>query len=543
VTASAGSASLLPGLAVLLPALAVPGIYLFDDRPNAREAVTFLAALALLVVTGLAAAGVLGGARFVTDLGTLGVGVGLVLRADPLGAFFATLAAFLWLVTSLYSVGYMRGLDEGDQTRYFAAFAASLAATMGVAFAANLLTLFVFYELLTVATYPLVAHAGDEAARGAARKYLAYTLGGGLAVFAGTVLVLLAAGSTTFAPGGIAALAGADPLVARAAFACLAAGFGVKTALLPFQSWLPSAMVAPTPVSGLLHAVAVVKSGAFGLARVVLFVFGPDLTGSLGAGAALATVAALTAVLAGVVALRQTKLKRALAYSTVSQLSYIALGLGVGHPLAAFGAILHVAAHAFMKITLFFGAGALYVETGVQYLDGLPGIARRMPATAAAFGVAAVGLAGLPLVAGFLSKLYLVLGSVRAGRPLLAGALLVAGFLKLLLFWPMLSAAFFGSDPGTPATRSGEPPGVVTDGGDHDGDDETIAGDRHDDPAGPPGGWERRTPRTEGSLPLVLPVLVVAACAVVLGVVPSVTPPWDLAAAAVREAFGTGVIP
>jgi NADH-quinone oxidoreductase subunit L/multicomponent Na+:H+ antiporter subunit D len=534
---TASTPSLLPGLAVLLPALAVPGIYPFDGRPNAREAVTFLAALSLLGVTGLAAAGVLGGTRHVMDLGPLGVGTGLVLRTDPLGALFATLAAFLWLVTSLYSVGYLRGLNEHDQTRYFAAFAASLAATMGVAFAANLLTLFVFYELLTVATYPLVAHAGTEGARGAARKYLAYTLGGGVVVFVGTVLVLVVAGSVTFAPGGIAALADADPLAARAAFACLAAGFGVKTALLPFQSWLPSAMVAPTPVSGLLHAVAVVKSGAFGLARVVLFVFGPDLTASLGGGTALAVVAALTAVLAGVVALRQTKLKRALAYSTISQLSYIALGLGVGHPLAVFGALLHVAAHAFMKITLFFGVGALYVETGIEYLDGLPGVARRMPATATAFGVAAVGLAGLPLLAGFVSKLYLVLGSFHAGQPLLAGALLVAGFLKLLLFWPMLSAMFFGSEPGTPATEA-----VATDGGDHD-DGETTVSDHRDHPSVPPGGWERRTPGTEGSLALVLPVLVAAVCAVVLGVVPSLTPLWDLAAATVREAFATGVFP
>ena len=520
----------LPGLAVLVPALAVPAIYLFDDRPNAREAVTFVAALSLLGVTGLLASSVLAGARPTTDLGPLGVGVRLLLRADPLAAFFATLAAFLWVVTSCYSVGYMRGLDEHDQTRYFAAFAASIAATMGVAFAGNLLTLFVAYELLTVATYPLVVHAEDDAARGAGRKYLAYTLGGGVAVFAGFALVHTLVGPVDFVAGGVPALAGADPTLARAAFACLAAGFGVKTALLPFQSWLPSAMVAPTPVSGLLHAVAVVKSGAFGLARVVLYVFGPDLVADLGVGEVLAAVAATTAILAGVVALRQSKLKRALAYSTVSQLSYIALGLGVGSPLAVFGAVLHVAAHAFMKITLFFGVGALYVETGVQYLDGLPGVARRLPATTTAFAVTAAGLAGLPLVAGFVSKLFLLVGTAGAGFPVLAGALVVAGFLKLLLFWPMLSAAFFDGEPHTPANRDGG--AALADGG-HGGDGHAV----------PAGGWERRTPLTEGWWPLVLPAVVTAVCAVVLGTVPTLTPPWELAVAVVRDVFGPGVGP
>jgi NADH-quinone oxidoreductase subunit L/multicomponent Na+:H+ antiporter subunit D len=419
-------------------------------------------------------------------------------------------------VTSVYSVGYVRGHDEAHQTRYFAAFAASIAATIGVAFSANLLTLFVFYELLTVATYPLVVHAGTAEARAAGREYLAYTLGGGAAIFAGLLLVQVVAGSVAFVPGGLDGLA-ADPLLSRAAFGLLAVGFAVKTAVMPLHGWLPTAMVAPTPVSGLLHAVAVVKSGAFGLGRVVMYTFGPETVTDLGVGRPLAYAAAATMVLAGLVALRQRRLKRALAYSTISQLSYIALGFALVQPLAAFGALLHVVAHAFMKITLFFCAGLLYVESHVTTVDELPGVARRHPATLVAFAVGAAGLAGFPFVAGFVSKWYLVLGSLEADALVLAAAFLVAGALKLLLFWPMLASAFFGRGDPAPSRAP-----RAADGG------YAAAGQEE---------WAARGPLTESSGALLGPILVVAAGAVVLGVVPDWFPTWDLAWAVVAEVF------
>jgi NADH-quinone oxidoreductase subunit L/multicomponent Na+:H+ antiporter subunit D len=508
--------SLLPLLAVLVPAAAVPAIYALDSRPNAREGVTFLAAVGLLGVVTAATEPVLSGTQLIFDAGLFLLGSGLTLRADAFGTLFASLAAVLWLVTSVYSVGYVRALEEHAQTRYFAAFAASLAATMGVAFAGNLLTLFVFYELLTLATYPLVTHAETPEARAAGRTYLAYTLGGGVSILGGIVLVAVLAGTTTFTPGGLAEIATADPTLARTAFGLLAAGFAVKTAVIPLHGWLPQAMVAPTPVSGLLHAVAVVKSGAFGLGRVVLYVFGPETVADLGVGTPLAVAAAATAVLAGVLALQQAKIKRALAYSTVSQLSYIALGFALEARLAVLGALLHVVAHAFMKITLFFVAGVVSVETGVEYLDGISGIARRLPATMTAFAVGAAGLAGMPLLAGFVSKLHLVVGAFTVGAVPFGAVYLVAGTLKLLLFWPIISAAFVSGGPPLPTLSA-------------DGRGGSGTGRE----------WERRRPRTETRLTLLGPILFVASAVVVLGIVPDAVPLFDLAALTVQEVFGS----
>jgi NADH-quinone oxidoreductase subunit L/multicomponent Na+:H+ antiporter subunit D len=441
-----------PLIAVLVSLVAVGAILASRRRPNVREGWTLLAAVGKFAVVASMLPGVLAGEVYVTDLGVLLPGeapVSFLLRADPLGMLFATLASLLWIVTSLYSIGYMRGLGEHAQTRYFASFAASLAAAVGVAFGGNLVTVFVFYELLTVATYPLVTHDETAEARAAGRKYLAYTFGGGVAVLAGTVLVYVLAGTVAFEPGGIAALGTADPTPARAAFALLAGGFGVKAALMPLHSWLPDAMVAPTPVSGLLHAVAVVKSGVFGIARVVLEVFGPETVADIGAGVPLAAVAAATLLIASVIALRKDNLKRRLAYSTVSQLSYIVLGLGVGvyagGGRALIGGLLHIPAHAFMKLTLFFCAGAIHVETHTDDISEMAGIGRRMPLTMAAFGVAAAGMAGIPLIAGFVSKYYLLVGSVGAGGTVFAVALLVSGVLNVAYFWPIVYAAFFES--------------------------------------------------------------------------------------------------
>ena len=445
--------SLRPLAAVLVPAIAIVPILLSGRRPNLRESWTVLAALGAFGIVASMVPGVLSGSVYVTRLGTFLPDVQFTLRVDPLGLLFGLLASLLWVITSFYSMGYMRGLDEHAQTRYFAAFAASVASAVGVAFASNLFVIFVFYELLTVATYPLVTHDETDQARAAGRKYLTYTFGGGVAVFAGAVLVYWLTGGVAFTPGGIADLANADPMIARLAFALLAGGFGVKAALMPLHSWLPDAMVAPTPVSGLLHAVAVVKSGVFGIARVVLDIYGPGLVGELGMGTILAAVAAFTLVVASVIALRQDNLKRRLAFSTVSQLSYIVLGLAVGavavgspgkaSAFALVGGLLHIPAHAFMKLTLFFCAGALHVETHTDDISNMAGIGRRMPITMGAFAVAAAGMAGIPLVAGFVSKYFLLIGSVSAGGTIYAVALLVSGVLNIAYFWPVVYTAFF----------------------------------------------------------------------------------------------------
>ena len=516
----------LPVSIVLVPLVAVVPILLSGSRPNLREAWTVLAGLLTLGLTAWAATATIDGVVYETTLGEIVRGTPLAFRVDAMGGLFALLASFLWVVASVYSVGYVRGLGEDHQARYFAAFAASIATTMGVALAANLLTLFVFYELLTLATYPLVTHHGDAEARRAGRKYLAYTLSGGVAILAGIVLVSAETGSVDFVGGGLAGLE-SDPLVATVAYALLVVGFGVKAAVVPLHAWLPDAMVAPTPVSGLLHAVAVVKSGVFGLARVVLFVFGVGTVRSLGLDLPLALAAAATMLLAGVLALRQDKLKRGLAYSTVSQLSYIVLGIALLTPAAVFGALLHLVAHAFMKITLFFVAGAIYVETDVEYVGEMAGIWRRLPATMTAFAIGSAGLVGLPAVAGFVSKWYLVIGALESEVTLFAAVFLAAGLLKLLFFWPVLLNAFAGREALAGfrplADRADEDHAVETDGG-HDSDTD----------------WDRRTPLTESRWALLAPILVTAGVAVVLGIVPDATPFWDLAHAVSTEVFPNG---
>jgi NADH-quinone oxidoreductase subunit L/multicomponent Na+:H+ antiporter subunit D len=510
----------VPALTVLVPLVAVVPILASRSRPNLREGWTVAAAVLTLGTAARAAAAAGDGVVLETTLGAVVRGTPFAFRADALGALFGLLAAGLWLVASVYSVGYLRSLDERAQTRYFAAFAASVGATLGVAFAANLLTLFVFYELLTVATYPLVTHQETATARRAGRTYLAYTLGGGVAILAGIVLVHAATGSVDFVAGGLPGLA-ADPVVATVAYALLVVGFGVKAAVMPLHGWLPAAMVAPTPVSGLLHAVAVVKSGVFGLARVVLFVFGADAVRSLGLGEPLAVAAAATMLLAGVLALRQERLKRGLAYSTVSQLSYIVLGVALLTPTAVFGAVLHLVAHALMKITLFLCAGAVYVETGVDSVRGLARVWRRLPATMTAFAVGSAGLVGFPGVAGFVSKWYLVLGSLEAGAVPFAAAFLVAGLFKLLFFWPVLLTAFAGTDPLAGFRPVAEP-----------GDDGVASHDGGWEPE-----WDRRSPSTESAWQLLAPIAVTAAAAVVLGLVPEATPFWELARTVSVEVF------
>ena len=578
-----------PLAAVLISAVAIALIVASHRRPNVREAWSVIASVGKFAIVASMLPGVLDGTEYRWSLGMVPgldsefvFGVEFALRADPLGMLFALLASFLWIFTAFYSAGYMRGLDEPNQTRFFASFAASLSAAIGIAFAENLVTIFVFYELLSVATYPLVAHDETDEARAAGRKYLAYTFfGGGFLVLAGTALVFVLTDTTTFGETAMA-LTEADPTLARAAFGLLAAGFGVKAGLMPLHSWLPDAMVAPTPVSGLLHAVAVVKSGAFGVARVVLEVFEPDLVGELGVGLALAAVAAFTLTAASIIALRADRLKRRLAFSTVSQLSYIVLGLGLAGPAAVagsgtktviIGGLLHIPAHAFMKLTLFFCAGFIHVETHTDYISEMDGIGKRMPLTMAAFAVAAAGMAGIPLVAGFVSKWFMLIGAVEANQAIFAVVLLISGVLNIAYFWPIVYQAFFesedalGSKPlienpfggrstavpdGGCESSDSQPRRTRSDGGRESDDSANEAADSTARPAdpdegeyavdrnpsdhvrpehqdhvanghqhGPPaGGWERRTPSTETTWFMIGPILAAATGAIVLGIVP-----------------------
>lgn len=435
--------SVLPLLAVLVSLLAVPAILLSGHRPNLREGWTFVVALVKFALVLCLLPGALQGDRVGLTLFEIVPGVGLSLIADPMGVYFALVASGLWIVTSIYSIGYMRGHAEKKQTRFFAAFAMSLASTIGVAFAGNLLTFIIFYEVLTLATYPLVIHKENKDALRSGRLYLGYALTAGLLLLAVAGWIYARTGTLDFAPGGILTAGVFSQGEMILLFGLLIAGVGVKAGMMPLHSWLPAAMVAPTPVSALLHAVAVVKSGAFGILRVVGFVVGPALMAAHGLDILLACFAGATILLASIIALRQDNLKKRLAYSTIGHLAYIILGAALVTPAAFLGALLHLSAHALMKITLFFCAGAIQVHAHRSEISSLNGLGRAMPWTFGAFAVGSLGLAGIPPVNGFISKWWLVIGSMEAGQIAFLCVFLLSGILNAAYFFPIVIRAFF----------------------------------------------------------------------------------------------------
>ncbi len=434
----------------LLAALAVPAagallIALAGRLPNLREAVTLVTAAGLLACVLSLLPGVMAGARPAVTLVSVMPGLELALRLEPLGMLFALIASGLWIVNSLYSIGYMRGNGEINQTRFYVCFALSLSATMGIAMAGNLFTLFVFYEVLTLVTYPLVTHAGTEQARAGGRTYIGLLMGTSVVfLLPALVFVWVLAGTTEFTPGGI--LAGKLGHAALAGLLALCV-FGIgKAALMPFHRWLPAAMVAPTPVSALLHAVAVVKAGVFSVVKVIVYIFGVDNlagAGLHGAAGWLVVVAGFTIVSASIVALGADNLKRRLAYSTISQLSYVVMAAALLAPLSVIGAVLHIAAHAVGKITLFFAAGSIYTAAHKTEVSQLDGIGRRMPWTMAAFSIGALSMIGLPPAAGFVSKWYMLSGAMASQHWLAVGVIALSTLLNAGYFLPIVYRAFF----------------------------------------------------------------------------------------------------
>jgi len=445
--------SLKPLLAVLVSLVAVFFIVIPNQRPNIRESWTILAALAKFALVASMLPLVMQGKSPAITLFAVSPGISLALRVDYLGIIFGLSASFLWIVTSFFSIGYVRGIPEHKQTRYFASFAICLSATMGIAFAANLLTLVIFYEILTIATYPLVLHRETPEAIFGGRKYLVYLLTGGVFLLFALGFTYQLSGSVDFQAGGILPAQVAKSSVIML-FALFLLSFGVKSAIMPMHSWLPTAMVAPTPVSALLHAVAVVKAGVFGFARAIGFIIGPAVLNESGAAGFLAALTAATILAASLIALRQDNLKARLAYSTVGHLSYIVLGLSLLSPSAWTGALLHIVNHAMMKITLFFCAGAIHVRTHCENVSQLNGIGRQMPLTMAAFAIASVGLAGIPPVNGFISKWYLVQGSYDVGQMAFVITFLLSGLLNAGYFFSIVVRAFFA--PSDKFTRFGE---------------------------------------------------------------------------------------
>ncbi|HEY50597.1 MAG TPA: monovalent cation/H+ antiporter subunit D family protein [Dehalococcoidia bacterium] len=445
--------SLKPLLAVLVSLVAVIFIVIPNQRPNVRESWTIMASLAKFALVASMLPLVLQGKYPAITLFAISPGISLALRVDYLGIIFGLSASFLWIVTSFFSIGYVRGIPEHKQTRYFASFAVCLSATMGIAFAANLLTLVIFYEILTIATYPLVLHRETPEAIFGGHKYLVYLLSGGVFLLFALAFTYQLSGTVDFQAGGILPAQTMKSSVIML-FTLFLLSFGVKSAIMPMHSWLPTAMVAPTPVSALLHAVAVVKAGVFGFARAIGFIIGPEMLHDSGAAGFLAALTAATILVASLIALRQDNLKARLAYSTVGHLSYIVLGLALFSPSAWTGALLHIVNHAVMKITLFFCAGAIHVRTHCDNVSQLNGIGQQMPVTMAAFAIASIGLAGIPPVNGFISKWYLVQGSFDVGQTVFVVTFLLSGLLNAGYLLSIVARAFFA--PSDKFTRFGE---------------------------------------------------------------------------------------
>jgi len=444
-------------LIVAIPFMGAVSVLLLRDRPDARETASLICAILTFLLCVFSLPSAFAQQPVSTPMLELIPGLSLQFTADAFALLFAGIASLLWIITTIYNIGYMRGLQEHAQTRYYASFAIVIGAVMGVALSSNLFSMFVFYEILTVATYPLVVHSETKEALAAGRKYLIYTLTGGVAILAG-MMILLAGGNTLdFVAGGNPGIASIAPAFARIAFLLLMAGFGVKAALVPIHGWLPSVMIAPTPVSGLLHAVAVVNAGVFGLLRVMLYLYGPDLMVTLGLRNIVIAAAVITIIVGSLLALLQDDFKLRLAYSTISQLSYMILGSAVLIPLgisgvsdagraaAVIGATYAFTAHAFGKLTMFFVAGAVSVETGKTKISQLDGIGRKMPWEFGAFTLATLSMVGLPPMAGFIAKWYLTLGiaAENAGEWWILLILIGSSVLNLAYFLPIIIRAFF----------------------------------------------------------------------------------------------------
>ena len=435
-------------LIVLTPFIGAGLIVVTGNRPNLRETISVATGLLLLAEVASLVPDVLAGETPGLLLAIPVPGVPLALQVEPLGLLFALIASSLWIVTTIYAIGYMRAHHEIHQTRFYAFFAIAIGATMGIALAQNLFTLFLFYELLTISTYPLVTHAGTPEARRGGRVYLGVLMGTSIGfLLLAVVWTWQLTGTTGFKEGGI--LAGqASPLVIGILYGLFVFGIG-KAALMPFHRWLPAAMVAPTPVSALLHAVAVVKAGVFAILKVTVYIFGIDLVGGSTASTVLLWVAALTIIGASLVALYQDNLKRRLAYSTISQLSYVVLGAVLANAASISGAAVHIATHAVGKITLFFCAGAILVATHKTRVSELDGLGRQMPLTMGAFLIASLSIAGLPPTGGLWGKWYLALGALDAGYGILVGVLMLSTLLNIAYLLPIPLRAFFGQSPKT----------------------------------------------------------------------------------------------
>ena len=435
--------------ALLIPLLGTLGVMLKGDKENLREAISSISSILLLLVVGSMVPAVWHGKTLVFHMFTILPGVTVTLRADAMSMIFALVASSLWTIAVFYSMGYMRGLKEHAQTRFNACFALAIFGAIGVAFSANLFTMYLFYEIVSVCTYPLVAHHQDDEGYNGGRKYLVYlTATAKMFLLPAMILIYVLTGTLDFAPNistGIFPQGVNSTLVTMLYIFCI---FGfAKNGIMPFHHWLPGAMVAPTPVSALLHAVAVVKVGVFCTTRTMLYIFGTDTMNALNLGIPTAYFVGFTVIVASIIALSKDNLKARLAYSTVSQLSYIIMGVALLTEPGIQGGLIHIVNHAFSKITLFFCAGAIYVATHKKLISEMEGLGKTMPFTFGAFAIASLSMIGAPPVAGFITKWNLLVGSVQAHQMGILLILIASTMLNAAYFAPITYKAFFGKRP------------------------------------------------------------------------------------------------
>ncbi len=453
---------MLIAAALILPLVIAAGIAAFGKFPNLREGVTIIGSIALFAVVVQLTMLVSSGARPELYVGEAIPGLALAFKLEPLGALFAVVASGLWIVNSFYSIGYMRGNRERNQTRFYICFALAICGAMGVAMSGNLFTLFVFYEVLTLSTYPLVAHKGDAAARRGARIYLLTLLGTSIGFLLTAVMWTssLAGQNLDFVDGGLLASVDISPVVSSALLLLFVFGVG-KAALMPFHFWLPNAMVAPTPVSALLHAVAVVKAGVFAVMKISIYIFGDELLQATPSREFIMDVACITIIVASLIAMTKDNLKARLAYSTIAQLAYVTLGAMLADRAGVLGGSLQIAAHAVAKMTLFMCAGAIYVATGLTNISDMKGLGRKMPLVFIAFFIAALSIIGIPPLAGDWPKYELMQGAIDRGTGWVPFVLIISSLLNIAYLLPIPILALMpppGSKPPKEFKRPGGAP-------------------------------------------------------------------------------------
>ena len=432
-------------LSMILPLIAIGGIVGLGHKPNWREAVTIGTSLTLIYLVVNLYQGLANGENIRLVLWEIFPGLQLSFFIEPLGMLFALIASFLWLITTIYAIGYMRGHHEENQTRFYACFAIAISAVMGIAFAENLFTLFIFYEVLTLSTYPLVTHAGTEKAKKGGRIYLGILLSTSILFLLFAIIsTWFVAGTLDFKPGGIFA-PDVDTTLAGAILLLFIFGIG-KAAIMPFHRWLPAAMVAPTPVSALLHAVAVVKAGVFTVLKVCVYIFGIDLLAVLPTTQFLLYLAGFSVLFASLIAMRQDNLKARLAYSTISQLGYITIGSLLATSSGVIGSAMHIGTHAVGKITLFFCAGAILVAAHKSNISEMRGLGRQMPITMLAFFIASLSIIGVPPTGGAWSKWFLLMGTIETEQLILMTILMLSSLLNIAYLLPIPYHAFFSGD-------------------------------------------------------------------------------------------------